>query len=472
MSKSSSNKKTNKSNSGKVSESRKIVLEILLCVEENEKKEFLQGDVIKAALDKYDYLPVSDKAFIRRLSLDCIEKRLLLDYVTDCYSKVKVKKMKPAIRNIIRMGCDQILFMDSIPDAAACDEAVKLAESKGFHGLKGFVNGVLRTISRQKNDIPWPDEKSEHGRFLSVKYSVPEWIVGYMSERFGEEKASLICGSCAKTRPVTVRYRGDLSDESELIKKIEESGAAVSVNPYQDHSFFLENISGMRSVPGFAEGRLALQDTASMLAVRSAGIKKGDTVLDLCAAPGGKSCYAADLAGDGHIYAFDISETRAERIKENTGRLGLSNITVGVRDALEPDDEMYGKCDAILCDLPCSGRGVIGRKPDIKYRLKKESIVELAELQKRILDVAAAYVKPGGTLLYSTCTVTKEENEDNRTYFLEAHSDFKADSITPYLPECLQTDTAADGYTTLLTGIPEGMPLMDGFFIARFVRMY
>ncbi len=462
--------KTKKGTSGKVSESRKIVLEILLCVEENEKKESLQGDVIKAALDKYDYLPVSDKAFIRRLSLDCIEKRLLLDYVADCYSKVKTKKMKPAIRNIIRMGCDQILFMDSVPDASACDEAVKLAQSKGFHGLKGFVNGVLRTISRQKNDIPWPDEKSEHRRFLSVMHSVPEWIVELLEERFGMEKASVICGACAKTRPVTVRYRGGLKDEQVLLKQIEESGAAVSANPYHDHSFFLENISGMRSVPGFSEGLLALQDTASMLAVRCAGIKKEDIVLDLCAAPGGKSCYAAELAGDGHVYAFDISEARAERIAENAERLGLSNISVGVRDALVPDEEMYGRCDVVLCDLPCSGLGVIGRKPDIKYRLKKESIRELAELQKRILDVAAAYVKPGGTLIYSTCTVTKEENEDNRAAFMEAHSDFKADSLSPYLPECLQSDTVEEGYTTLLTGFPEGLPLMDGFFIARFVK--
>ena len=471
MSKNFSHKKTDKPDSGKVSESRKIVLEILLCVEENEKKEFLQGDVIKAALDKYDYLPVSDKAFIRRLALDCVEKRLLLDYVADCYSKVKSKKMKPAIRNIIRMGCDQILFMDSIPDAAACNEAVKLAESKGFHGLKGFVNGVLRTVSRQKNDIPWPDEKKEPERFLSVKYSVPEWIVEYMSGHYGSDKTAVICKSCAETRPVTVRYRGELTDELSAVKAIEDSGISVSANPYHEHSFFLENISGMRSVPGFNEGRLALQDTASMLAVCCAGIKTGDTVFDLCAAPGGKSCYAAELAGNGQVYAYDISETRVGRIRENAERLGLSNVNVGVRDALVPDMEMYGKCDVVLCDLPCSGLGVIGRKPDIKYRLKKEDIKALAELQKKILDVAAEYVKPGGSLLYSTCTITKEENEDNRAAFLDAHDEFRADSIAPYLPECLQRDTADDGYTTLFTGFPEGMPLMDGFFIARFVRV-
>lgn len=465
----SHNKKTN--NAGKVSESRKIVLEILLCVEENEKKKFLQGDVIKTALDKYDYLPVSDKAFIRRLSMDCIEKRLLLDYVADCYSKVKTKKMKPAIRNIIRMGCDQILFMDSIPDAAACDEAVKLAESKGFHGLKGFVNGVLRTIARQKNEISWPDEKNEPKRFLSVKYSVPEWIVEYMSGRYSVDRAVVFCKACAETRPVTVRFRGEFKDEQNAIKTIKDNGVSVSANPYHEHSFFLENISGMRSVPGFNEGKFALQDTASMLAVRCAGIKKKDTVLDLCAAPGGKSCYAADLACDGHVYAFDISEARAERIRENAERLGLLNISTGVRDALVPGLEMYGKCDVVLCDLPCSGLGVIGRKPDIKYRLKKEDIKELAKLQKRILDVAAAYVKPGGSLLYSTCTITKEENEDNRAAFLDAHDEFRADSIAPYLPECLQCDTADDGYTTLFTGVPEGMPLMDGFFIARFVRV-
>ena len=171
------------------------------------------------------------------------------------------------------------------------------------------------------------------------------------------------------------------------------------------------------------------------------------------------------------MYAFDISEARTERIWENAERLGLSNIIVGVRDALEPDSELYGKCDMVLCDLPCSGLGVIGRKPDIKYRLKKENIAELAELQRRILDVASAYVKPGGTLLYSTCTVTREENEDNRIAFLKAHNDFRADSIAPCLPKCLQSDTAEEGYTTLLTGFPEGMPLMDGFFIARFVRI-
>ncbi|MCR5209022.1 MAG: 16S rRNA (cytosine(967)-C(5))-methyltransferase RsmB [Lachnospiraceae bacterium] len=465
-------------NNKKASLTREIVLDLLLEADSADrgKKAVRTDRLIRDVLDKYDYLDTRDKAFIRRLANDCIEKRMMLDHVIDNFSKVKTSKMKPAIRCIMRMGCDQILFMESVPSSAACNEAVLLAGKKGFHGLKGFVNGVLRTIDRNREDIKWPDKEKSPVEFLAVRYSVPEWIAGLFLKSFGSERAERILASYLMERPVSVRYlttEGNREAEEKWLSEVKAAGISVATNPYYIHAYDLTGVDGVAKIPGYEEGMFAVQDISSMLAVLCAGISEGDMVVDVCAAPGGKSCFAAEIAHKGKVLSFDLSDAKVDLIKENAKRLKLGNLKAEVHDALEYDSSLEGIADVVICDLPCSGLGVIGRKPDIKFRVKPEDITALAELQRRILTNAARYVRSGGRLIFSTCTVSEEENDQNRKWILDNKEllHLKKAPLGKGLPESLN-DMAGDGksYVRFLTGEPDGAPLMDGFFVAAFEK--
>ena len=472
-------KNSSNKNNKKGSLTREIVLDILLEADAADRKNTsIRTDrLIRDVLDKYDYLDTRDKAFIRRLSNDCIEKRMTLDHVIDGFSKIKTGKMKPTIRCIMRMGCDQILFMESVPSSAACNEAVLLAGKKGFQGLKGFVNGVLRNIDRNKDEIRWPDKEKDPVAFLTVRYSVPEWIASYFLKSFGIERAERILASYLMERPVTVRYltvRGDKAAEEKWMSEVKAAGISAVPNPYYEHAYDLTGVDGVAKIPGYDEGMFAVQDISSMLAVLCAGIRSEDVVVDVCAAPGGKSCFAAELAHKGKVLSFDLSDGKVDLIKDNAKRLKLDNLKAEVHDALEFDDSLEASADVVICDLPCSGLGVIGRKPDIKFRVKPEDITELAELQRNILVNAARYVKHGGRLIFSTCTVSREENEDNRRWIIDNEEllHLKPAKLGEELPESLIKMTGDDEgtYVRFLTGEPEGMPLMDGFFVSAFIK--
>ena len=449
----------------KATAGRRIALDILLECDRSGAK---SGDIIKAALDKYDYLEQRDKAFIRRLSEGCIERAITLDYIIDLFASTKTSKMKAAVRIIMRMGVYQLMYMDNVPDAAACNESVSLAVGKGFSGLRGFINGVLRNISRNKASIAWPDKEKDVFAYLSVKYSMPLWIVKKIYGYYGSARCENMLDSYQRERDISVNILK--GDKRELTAAWEKSGVRVSRSPYLDNAFLLGNVPGVSALAGFYEGSFIVQDSASMLAVKAAGIKEGDTVIDLCAAPGGKSIYAASMCGSqGRVYAFDLSEAKAERIKENAGRVKADNIIAAVHDATVFDPELEDKADVLIADLPCSGLGVMGRKADIRYRLKEDDICALARLQRDILKNAASYVKPGGVLMYSTCTVSREENEDNRKWFID-NFDFEALGFAERMPQAFKESTASEGYLQLICGEPEGMPLMDGFFISLFRR--
>ena len=465
---------------------REIVLNILM---EYDKDGGRKTTLLKDALEKYDYLETRDKAFIKRVVEGCLERNIQIDYVIDSFSKTEVKKMQPLIRSLIRMGTYQIMFMDNIPDSAACNEAVKLAQKHKFAGLKGFVNGVLRNISRNKENISYPDQNENGGvEYLSVVYSQPSWLCKMWLTEYGFERTEGMLKFFLEPRPTVIRCTAGKADTDnglsdteaakatalKLKKELEEAGVVVKENPILPYALELEKTDNIRYLPGYAEGKFAVQDVSSMLLTEIADPLKGYTVIDVCAAPGGKSMHAAQKVGaDGKVFSRDVSTAKKELIAENAARLGLDNITIEVVDAKIHDGNMKRNADYLYLDVPCSGLGIIGRKSDIKQNIKKAKLDELTKLQWDIVKACWDYVKVGGTLMYSTCTVNKAENEQ-MVKRICAELPFEPVDITDVLPEYILEndkynikDTAKKGYIQLLPG-EFGT---DGFFIAKLKRV-
>lgn len=448
---------------------REIIIEILL---ELERTDGYLNLLLADVLDKYDYLEPKEKAFIKRAAEGTVERRIQLDYVLDGISKVPVGKMKPFIRALMRMSAYQILFMEAVPDAAVCNEAVKLAKKRKFASLQGYVNGVLRNLSRRKETLVYPDAEKEPILALSVRYSMPLWLTEFFEHIYGREITEKMLSAFLERRPVTVRLEETLSEQERknLISAWEKKGVVVSGHPYLFYAVRLEKTEGIRHLPGYEEGLFAVQDVSSMLAVEAAGIRPGQTVLDLCAAPGGKSLHAAaKLGGTGKVLSYDLTEAKWNRMEENRRRMGRDNMETAVGDARVFREELCQSADVVLADVPCSGLGVIGRKPDIKYHVSEQSLKEITTLQKEILQNAAAYVKPGGILLYSTCTVNPQENEAMAEWLCRDFP-FVPEGMGTCLPEGLPgelREAAGKGMVQLLPGVHE----TDGFFFARLRRV-
>jgi len=443
---------------------RELVLDILLAIE---KGEDFSHKLIKGTLDKYDYLERKDKAFIKRIVEGTLERRMYLDFVLNAFSNTPVNKMKPLIRCLMRMSAYQVLFMDQVPDRAVCNEAVKLAAKRKFVNLKGFVNGVLRKLIDSKDQLPVPD-RTDTEEFLSITYSMPKWLVSKWIKELGTEVTENMLRKFMEVSPVTIRISAGTSEEDKktILTQMKTQEIDVEAHPYLPYAYTVSHLEGMHQVPGFTQGFIAVQDVSSMLAVEAAGIKPGDLVLDVCAAPGGKSLLAAEKTGsEGMVIARDVSDMKVSFIEENAGRMCLDQIRVQVQDATVLDETMLEKADVVIADLPCSGLGIIAKKRDIKYNVTPESLVELQALQRQILDMVSRYVKPGGTLLYSTCTINPMENEENREYILRELG-FEAVDMSECLPESLRLESTREGYLQLLPGVHEA----DGFFISRFRR--
>lgn len=443
---------------------RELAVNMLLEIAEQNKYSHL---VIRNVLDKYNYMDGRDKAFLKRITEGTLERKIQIDFVLNQFSKVSVSKMKPFIRNLLRVSVYQLLFMDSVPERAVCNEAVKLAGKRGFKNLQGFVNGVLRNIARKKEEISWPDEERNTAGYLSVKYSMPEWLVEkFLSER-GALQTKKMLESFLEASPVTVRLKETLKEEDRevFLNEMKKSGVRVKKHPYLPYAFEILNAEGISALPGFEEGLFMVQDVSSMLVCEAADIKKGDRVIDVCASPGGKALHAAEkLQGTGFVSARDLTEYKAEMIRDNIRRMNVKNVEAFVSDARQLREEDVETADVLLCDLPCSGLGIIGKKTDIKYHASEEGLKQLKELQREILSVVWQYVKKGGVLIYSTCTVNPDENEENVKWFTENYP-FQTESLSPFLPECLKEE-GKKGMLQLLPGIHE----TDGFFLARLRR--
>lgn len=401
---------------------RELVLDMLLQITRDGEYSHI---VIKNVLDKYQYLDKRERAFITRVVNGTLERMIEIDYIINQFSKVKVNKMKPVIRTILRSSVYQMKYMDSVPDSAICNEAVKLAGKRGFVNLKGFVNGVLRNIGRNLDKISYPDEKDQEA-FISIKYSLPEWMAKQWLKVYDEETVKMIGKAFLEEKPLTVRFDEHKIKKAELIAILEKEGVTAGEVPEIPCALYLYGYDHLSALPSFCEGLYQVQDLSSMQVALWSEVKAGDQVLDVCAAPGGKAIHIAELLnGTGHVEARDLTEYKVALIRDNIERSGLTNINAVCQDAAIYDPHKKGTADIVIADLPCSGLGVLGKKPDLRYKMNEKTEADLVELQKKILSVVKDYVKPGGKLLYSTCTIHREENEGNVEWFLKEYPEFE-----------------------------------------------
>ena len=383
-----------------------------------------------------------------------------IDYILDQFSKVKVKKMKPVIRNIMRSAVYQMKYMDSVPVSAACNEAVKLAVRKGFGSLRGFVNGVLRNVARNLDQIEYPTEPLQR---LSIQYSMPEWILNLWLKAYDSDIVEQMLQAFQRETPLTIRCNLRMVTPKQLKEHLEAEGVTVQVHPYLEYAFHISEFDYLGDLESFQNGEFSVQDISSMLVSELAAPKEGDYVIDVCAAPGGKSLHMAEkLNGSGHVEARDLTEYKVSLIQENIERTGLSNVEAVQQDALIFDEASVGKADIVLADLPCSGLGVLAKKTDLKYKATKEGADSLAKLQREMLKNVQAYVKDEGKLVYSTCTINPAENMDNVHWFLNQYPEFELIDIHGSLCEELQKDVKENGCIQLLPGVHQS----DGFFLA------
>jgi len=445
-------------------DAREIALGILIDISENNN--YIHS-VLSRTLKQFQNLEKQDRALITRICEGTIERLITLDFILNQYSSIKVNKMKPFIRNLLRMSVYQIKYMDQIPDSAACNEAVKLAKKRGFKNLSGFINGVLRNVIRNPEKVVFPDEQKEPIRFLSVVYSVPEWLITDWLIQYEYTVVKQMLEASFQDQKTTIRCNLNQVSPAELKLMLEQAKVTVEPGTYLPYAFKISDYNYLTQLESFQKGYFQIQDESSMLVGAVAGVKAGDYVIDVCAAPGGKSLHIAEnLKSTGQVSARDVSEFKIELISDNIKRIGCKNITVKVQDALILDEESMEQADIVIADLPCSGLGVIGKKPDIKYNMTKEKINDLVKLQRAILEVVQQYVKKDGVLLYSTCTVNIEENIENIRWFIN-NFNYKLENIEDYLPKALWSETTKEGYLQLIPGIHDA----DGFFIAR-LRKY
>ena len=475
---------------------REAVLEILTGIREKGKYSHI---AVREMLDRCEKegMDRRQRAFVKRMTEGVIERRIELDDVLRRYTK-KGARIRPVIRDILRMGIFQILYMDSVPDSAACNEAVKLTKSCGKKELAGFVNGILRTVVREKEAgklltaseeaAPAGGNSTAEGNTagtggetadpaaLSRKYSMPEWIVRMWQEQLGEEETAGLLAALLKVRPVSIRFDDRCSPErrEEILEKMRRGGAGVEKGHYLPYCYDLTGTDSITELPGYREGLWTVQDESSMMVTEAAGLAGGETVYDVCAAPGGKSMHCASRlltlekesgegAGAGEVHSFDLSKGKTAQILKNVRRMRLPNVIVLQRDALVPVPEEAGKADVLLCDLPCSGLGVIGRKRDIKYHVTPKQLEELSDLQKSILRSAVSYLREGGVLIYSTCTINEGEN-GRIADFIEKELGLIPDPLAGHLPGEI---SGISGNRLQLLPHVHGT---DGFFLARFVK--
>ncbi len=388
---------------------------------------------LKAVLDKFAYLEKNERAFITRLVNGTVERKIELDYIIDNYSKTKAKKMKPLIRTMIRMGVFEIYYMDAVPDSATCNEYVKLTKKRGFGGLSGFVNGVLRNIARDKGGVQITD--------LGIKYSMPQWIVDKWTKDYGKETCEKNLSGFFMQQDLCIRVNTALTTAEALIKELQEQGISVRKCDNLDSALYISDYDSVANIPAFVAGKFYVQDYSSQLVANLAKVATSDKIIDVCSAPGGKALHFAQLAKEGLVVARDLTDAKVALILENIQRTGANNVKAEVWDATQLDEASVGKFDTVIADLPCSGLGIIRKKPDIKYNQSEASVAELVKLQQQILDTVHSYVKAGGTLCYSTCTINKDENDNQVKAFLAKHPEFTVAQQNQLFP-----DSEHDGF--------------------------
>ncbi|AVQ97472.1 16S rRNA (cytosine(967)-C(5))-methyltransferase RsmB [Ethanoligenens harbinense] len=409
----------------------------------------LDAELEKAALSR------RDAALATALVYGVVARRITLDYLLETASGRPVQKMQPVLRAILRLGAYQLCYLDKIPARAAVNEAVQLAKKRHLGHASGFVNGVLRGLDRKRGALPFPSEEADVLRAWEVRYSCPRALIALWRQAYGPERTREILEQLNAVPPLAVRVNTLRTTPDALRAELAEAGIEAAPDASVPDALLLSHSADLRTLPAFTEGCFFVQDIASQMACAALDPQPGETVYDLCAAPGGKSfTLALHMRGQGMVRAFDLHAHRVRLIEEGAGWLGLSGIVqASVRDAT--GGEPLPPADRVLCDVPCSGLGVIRRKPEIRY--KNPKIFDgLPDLQYHILCDGAANLKPGGVLVYSTCALNPAENEAVVRRFLDGHAGF----------EPVPFPSAPAGNATLF---PQADGT-DGFFIAKLLR--
>ncbi|MGN0517567.1 MAG: 16S rRNA (cytosine(967)-C(5))-methyltransferase RsmB [Acutalibacteraceae bacterium] len=439
-----------------MSNPRDIVFKALLRIDIDDAYSNL---VIDSLLDDDNLTPM-DKKFISALFYGVLERKITLDYIIRQYSTIRLKKIEKEALCILRMGVYQLIFMDKVPQSAAVNESVKLAKKYKLFHASGFINGILRSLARAECKYKLPD-KSDLKSYLSVKYSCPQDIVSLWLNSYGEDITVQILQTLCGRPPLTVRVNNIKTTDDALIAKLAENG--INGNLHHKNCIMLQNSGSLKHITEFKEGLFHVQDLASQLCCELTGVKSGYTVVDVCAAPGGKSFTMAQIMNnDGKIFAFDLYENRIKLINDGAKRLGISIISSSIRDA--KCDKCELKADVVLCDAPCSGLGILRRKPEIRYK-EDTGIHTLPSIQYEILINSSKIVKNGGTLIYSTCTLNPAENNEVAKKFLKENKDFVPLELN--IPEYVTRKTAEP--TNMLTVFPQSDGA-DGFFISAFKK--
>ncbi len=438
--------------------SREYVADLLTMIE---KEEGYAQLVLKRELKE---VPSEDKAFVTEVVYGTLKYSIKIDYILNKFSKTPVKKMKPLIRNILRMSVYQMIEMDKIPTSAIVNEAVKITKKRKFVNLSGFVNGVLRGIDRQKDDIQYPDMKSNPEYALSIQYSMPEWIIKNWLKVYEIDEVKQICNALNKRAEVCVRLNSLKVTEDEFKSKIEAEGMTVRKGEFLEEAYYLKGVREIQNSPSFKNGEWTVQDESAMLVAHIVDPNEGDIVLDMCSAPGGKSVHMAErMKNKGEIISCDVHPHKLELINKIKDRMGTHIIVPTLNDGTIYNEEFNGRFDKVLLDAPCSGLGIMKRKPDIRMRKVSEDINDIADLQKQIVKQAIKYLKPNGRLVYSTCTISKLENEDMASYIQSLG--MISEDITDRLPDSLKK-FEKEGSIQILPQMAD----TDGFFIASFKK--
>jgi 16S rRNA (cytosine967-C5)-methyltransferase len=440
---------------------RAISLEVLNRVEIADRH---PDDLLNDSFKRYRHLTPLDRAFLTELTYGVLRWRGRLDWIIRHFSKVPFEKIEVEILNILRLGLYQIFFLTRTPASAAVNESVALAKKIRERRGGGFVNAILRSALREKEKIPYPDLDKDPALHISVVQSHPLWLVQRWVKEWGPEATLKVCMANNQIPALTLRTNTLKIRRTELMEKLEKKGFNPALTSFSDEGILLKDGPPISELPFLEEGLFAIQDEASQLVISLLSPKAGERNLDACAAPGGKTTHMAQrMKNKGEIYALDLNEKKLNRIKESCLRLGVKTVKVLKGDASTSLPIPRGLAfDQVLADVPCSGFGTLRRNPDLKWRRDEEDIRRLSELQFSIVRNLSGYLKEGGILVYSTCTVFHEENEDVVEKFLREHPEFQLDRIAEMLPEKYHP-FIKNGYFKTFPPRNE----MDGFFVAR-----
>lgn len=440
---------------------REVALNVLTSVDENAAYSNL---LLNRSLQQAELSP-ADAGLVTELVYGTIARQATLDYFLNLFIKSEVKRLNPWVRSLARMSLYQIRYLDRIPAHAAVNEAVEIAKKRGHQGIASMINGVLRSVLREGDKLAIPDDLPTAER-IALQHSHPQWLVERWIAQYGEETAEAVCEANNQPPKVSIRVNALKADRDELLRELESEGRTVRASELSQSGIIVESGGNMANDHLYRDGRFSIQDESSMLVAEALAAESGMSVLDCCAAPGGKTAHIAEKMGNkGRIVANDLHEHKQGLIMEQAERLGLSCIQPSVGDAMALKDQFEpASFDRVLLDAPCSGFGVIRRKPDLRWAKTPDDTASIARLQRQMLNAVAGLVKPGGILVYSTCTIEREENQRAVAEFLRDHAEFVAE---PFEVPALESLPQAGGAGVQILPNQFGS---DGFYIARLRR--